>query len=107
MSVVLGINAFHAGASAALVVNGQRRMAVAEERLNRVKYYAGFPSLAIRRCLEHEGLTFADIDVVAIGRDTSANRAKKIEYVPITRYECSYERLACSDSTMCFTSVST
>ena len=55
-------------------------MAVAEERLNRVKYYAGFPSLAIRRCLEHAGLTFADIDVVAIGRDTSANRAKKIEY---------------------------
>ena len=80
MSVVLGINALHAGASAALVVNGKPVAAIAEERLNRVKYYAGFPRLAIRRCLDDHGLTFGDVDAVAIGRDGSANRAKKIEY---------------------------
>lgn len=80
MSVVLGINALHAGASAALVIDGQPVAAIAEERLNRVKYYAGFPRLAIRRCLDDHGLTFRDVDAVAVGRDRSANRARKIEY---------------------------
>jgi carbamoyltransferase len=81
MSVILGINAFHAGASAAVLVDGQPVAAVAEERLNRVKYYAGFPALAARRCLEIAGLDFGDIDHVSIGREPAANRAKKIEYV--------------------------
>ncbi|MCB9767398.1 MAG: carbamoyltransferase [Candidatus Omnitrophica bacterium] len=80
MSVILGLNAFHAGASAALLVDGQPVAAIAEERLNRVKYYARFPTHAIRRCLDTAGLDFKDIDAVAFGRDSSANRAKKIEY---------------------------
>lgn len=81
MSVVLGINAYHAGASAALVIDGVPRMAIAEERLNRVKYYAGFPRLAVRRCLDESGLKFSDIDRVAIGREPNANRGRKIAYV--------------------------
>ncbi|MBX9788400.1 MAG: carbamoyltransferase [Pirellulales bacterium] len=81
MSVILGINAFHAGASAALVVDGQPVAAIAEERLNRQKYYAGFPHQALRRCLAIAGLKFRDIDHVAIGREPSANRAKKTEFV--------------------------
>ncbi len=81
MATILGINTLHAGASAALVVDGTPVAAVAEERLNRVKYYAGFPALAIRKCLDMAGLSFADVDWVAVGRDSSANRARKIEYV--------------------------
>ncbi len=80
MSVILGINAFHAGASAAVIVDGVPAAAIAEERLNRVKYFAGFPRLAIRRCLEIAGLEFKDIDHVAIGRDSSANLHKKLEF---------------------------
>ena len=81
MSVVLGINAFHAGAAAALVVDGEPVVAIAEERLNRVKHHAGFPALSIRRCLDYAGLTFSDLDAVAIGRDRSANRIRKLAYV--------------------------
>src|SRR5262245_14813498 len=80
MSVVLGLNAYHAGASAALVVHGVPVAAIAEERLNRVKYYARFPARAIQRCLDMGGLTLRDVDAVAIGRDSSANLAKKLEY---------------------------
>src|SRR5690606_5414538 len=54
--------------------------AIAEERLNRKKYYAGFPALAIRKCLEIAGLEFTDIDAVAVGRDSSANLHKKLEF---------------------------
>ncbi len=81
MSVILGINTFHAGASAALVVDGQPVAAIAEERLNRVKYSAVFPKLAIQECLAFAGLGFGDIDYVAVGREPSANRARKIAYV--------------------------
>src|SRR5688572_8599214 len=80
MSIILGINAFHAGASAAVVIDGKIVSAIAEERLNRAKYFAGFPALAIRKCLEMAGATIAEVDHVAIGRDSSANRGKKIEY---------------------------
>ena len=80
MSTILGINAFHAGAAAALVINGEPVVAIAEERLNRVKYYGGFPALSIQRCLDHAGLTFSDIDAVATGRDKSANRVQKLTY---------------------------
>ena len=81
MSAVLGINAFHADAAAALVVDGEPVVAIAEERLNRVKHHAGFPALSIRRCLDYAGLTFSDLDAVAIGRDRSANRVRKLAYV--------------------------
>jgi len=81
MSVILGINAFHAGSSAALIVDGQPVVALAEERLNRVKYFAGFPKLSVLRCLEYAGLEFSDIDAVAVGRDSGANLNKKMEFV--------------------------
>jgi carbamoyltransferase len=80
MSIILGINTFHAGSSAALVIDGVPVVALAEERLNRVKYYAGFPTLAIRRCLEIANLKLSDIDAVAVGRDSSANLHKKLEF---------------------------
>jgi len=80
MSVILGINTFHAGSSAALIIDGEPVVALAEERLNRVKYYAGFPKLSINKCLEIAGLSFADIDSVAVGRDSSANLHKKLEF---------------------------
>ena len=80
MSVILGINTFHAGSSAAIIIDGVPAAAIAEERLNRVKYYAGFPRLAIEKCLEIANLKFSDIDAVAVGRDSSANLHKKLEF---------------------------
>ena len=80
MSVILGINTFHAGSSAAIIIDGEPVVALAEERLNRVKYFAGFPRLSILRCLEIAGLSFSDIDAVAVGRDSSANLHKKLEF---------------------------
>src|SRR5208282_2032537 len=66
---ILGINAYHGNASAALVSGGQLIAAVEEERFNRVKYAAGFPAAAIRYCLEEGGITLADVSHVAIPRD--------------------------------------
>ena len=48
---ILGINAYHAGASACLIRDGELIAAAEEERFTRIKYCAGFPSQAIRYCL--------------------------------------------------------
>ena len=63
---VLGINAYHAGASACLLRDGVLIAAVEEERLNRQKYWAGFPVLAIRKCLELGGVRAQDVEHIAI-----------------------------------------
>jgi carbamoyltransferase len=78
--LILGLNMFHADASAAIVQDGELHFAIAEERLNRIKHYAGFPALAVQACLNAVGAKMADIDHVAVGQDGDANLAKKVQY---------------------------
>ena len=78
--LILGLNMFHGDASAALVQDGEVVFAVAEERLNRTKHYAGFPCLAIKACLDFVGAKITDIDHLAVGQDSDANLAKKVQY---------------------------
>jgi carbamoyltransferase len=77
---ILGINAYHGNASAAIVCDGRLVAAVEEERFNRVKYAAGFPAQAIRYCLREAGLTLAEIDHVAVPRNPYARLATKLFY---------------------------
>ena len=77
---ILGINAYHGNASAAIVCDGRLIAAVEEERFNRVKYAAGFPAQAIRYCLNEAGLTLAEIDHVAVPRNPYARLATKFFY---------------------------
>ena len=82
MSLILGINAYHPDASACVLQDGKLVAAVAEERLGkRFKHIAGFPAQAIRRVLEMAGATVKDIDHVAIGHDSAANKSAKMRRV--------------------------
>jgi carbamoyltransferase len=78
VTAILGLNAYHGDASAALVVDGELVAAAEEERFSRVKHVAGFPSLAAAWCVESAGLDAGDLDHVAIGRDPRANLGAKI-----------------------------
>src|SRR5215471_17741983 len=78
--LILGLNMFHADASAAIVDDGKVLFAVAEERLNRHKHYGGFPALAVQACLDAVGAKITDIAHVAVGQDSDANLAKKVQY---------------------------
>src|SRR5215470_11623710 len=78
--LILGLNMFHADASAAIVHDGKVVFAVAEERLNRHKHFGGFPSLAVKACLDAVGAHLSDVDHVAVGQDSDANLAKKVKY---------------------------
>jgi carbamoyltransferase len=90
VTAILGLNAYHGDAAAALVVDGELVAAAEEERFNRVKHCAGFPELAAAWCLADAGLAPGDLDHVAIGRDPSANlRAKVVRTIlsrPSPRY---------------------
>lgn len=78
--IILGINAYHANAAAAIVVDGRLIAAVEEERLNRVKYAAGFPAQAIQFCLDQAGAKLKDVDHVAVPRDPWARIGTKLHY---------------------------
>jgi carbamoyltransferase len=76
--IILGINAYHGDAAAAIVVDGKLIAAVEEERFNRQKHCAGFPTESVRYCLATAGVTIADVDHIGISRDPSAHLHKKI-----------------------------
>jgi carbamoyltransferase len=77
---IIGINAYHGDASAAIIKDGRLIAAVEEERLNRIKHCAGFPEHSIRYCLEAAGVRLEEVDHVGISRDPSAHLHKKILY---------------------------
>jgi carbamoyltransferase len=78
--IILGINAYHANASAAILVDGRLIAAVEEERLNRVKYAAGLPARAIEWCLDAAGAKLADVDHIAVPRDPWARIGTKLRF---------------------------
>jgi carbamoyltransferase len=78
--IILGINAYHPNASAAIVVDGKLIAAVEEERFNRVKYAAGLPVEAVRFCLAQAGVALGDVDHVVIPRDPWARAGTKLRF---------------------------
>src|SRR5437868_8653680 len=75
---VLGINAYHGDAAAALVGDGTLIAAAEEERFSRVKHQAGFPIRAIRYCLEAAGIRPQELEHVATSRNPSAHLHRKL-----------------------------
>ena len=77
---ILGINAYHGDASAAIVVDGQLVAAAEEERFNRIKHAAGLPAQAARYCLKAAGIEPHEVERVAIARDPRARIWRKAMY---------------------------
>ena len=75
---ILGLNAFHGDASAAVLRDGQLIAALEEERLNRIKHWAGLPLLAAKACLHG-----AQLDHIAISRNPRAHLADKLLRVAV------------------------
>ena len=72
---ILGINAYHGDAAAALIKDGRIVAAVEEERFNRVKHC--WLAQAVR-CLEVAGVGIEEIAHIGVSRDPSAHLHKKI-----------------------------
>ncbi|MCR4338065.1 MAG: hypothetical protein NUV91_09710, partial [Candidatus Omnitrophica bacterium] len=59
---ILGLSSYAHEASCSLIKNGEIRVVLEEERLNREKHTWKFPKNAIAQCLKQEGITIHDID---------------------------------------------
>jgi len=62
---ILGISCYFHDAAAALLVDGRLVAAAEEERFSRIKHDFGFPTRAIRFCLDRGKVSGADLDYVA------------------------------------------
>ncbi len=79
--LILGLNTFHADASACLVSDGVLIAAAEEERFRRIKHWAGFPSEAVKWCLQEAGAKLAEIEHLAINQDSKANMWARAEFL--------------------------
>lgn len=77
---ILGLNAYHGDSAACIFKDGRLVAAIEEERIRRVKHWAGFPSEAIKFCLEECKISIKDVDHITISRDPSANIYNKVTY---------------------------
>ena len=94
--IILGINADHGDAAAALVVDGKLVGAIEEERLNRIKHSAGIPARASREVLAQAGISPEAIDYLTTSRNPSANLLAKFQFIFKSHPPLSYlkERLS-------------
>jgi carbamoyltransferase len=95
---ILGINAYHGGASACLIEDGRLIAAAEEERFNRIKYWAGFPVKAIAYVLAEAGITIHDVEHIGISRDPKAHLMDAALYFFKTRPTFSMVRDRLSNS---------
>jgi carbamoyltransferase len=80
LSLILGINAYHGDSSACLLADGKLVAAAEEERFRRIKHWAGFPSQAIKYCLDEAGVPLSAVQHVAINQNSRANLWRKWVY---------------------------
>ena len=77
---ILGINAYHADASACILKDNLLIAASEEERFGRLKHQAGFPLKSINFCIQKAGIEINKVDFIAVNSDPYSNFSKKILY---------------------------
>ncbi len=78
---IIGINAYHADSSACIIKDQNLIFAIEEERLRRIKHWAGFPILSIKNCLEVAKINLSDVDYICINSNPKVNIIKKIIHI--------------------------
>lgn len=83
--IIIGLNAYHGDSSACLVRNGKMVAAAEEERFRRTKHWAGFPSEAIKYCLDAAGVDLEDVTHIAVNSDPRSNLLRKLGFAVLRR----------------------
>lgn len=76
----LGLNAWHGDSAAAIFRGTELIAATEEERIRRIKHWAGLPVEAVRFCLHEAGISLRDVAVLTVSRDPYAKLGQKILY---------------------------
>ena len=80
MSVILGLNCNHADSSACIIKNGKLLIAIEEERINRIKHWAGLPINSIKECLKNSKTNINEITDISINTNPLSNINHKLLY---------------------------
>jgi carbamoyltransferase len=80
MSVILGLNTYHADSSACIIKNSELQFAIEEERLNRIKHWAGFPIRSINECLKETNTNISEITDITVNSNPLSNLKNKIPF---------------------------
>jgi carbamoyltransferase len=78
MMYTLGINAYHGDSSACIYKDGELIAATEEERIRRIKHWAGLPTEAVKFCLDEAGIRLDEVDVITVSRNPWAKFGLKI-----------------------------
>ena len=80
MNIILGLNCNHADSSACIIKDGKLLFAIEEERINRIKHWAGLPCGSIDACLKYASIDLSDVTDIAINTNPLSNVDHKISY---------------------------
>jgi len=80
MSIILGLNCNHADSSACIIKNGELLFAIEEERINRIKHWAGLPLSSIEEALKYTNIEIEQITDISINTNPLSNINQKIIY---------------------------
>ena len=78
--IILGLNYYFHDSSACLVIDGELVVALEEERFTRNKHTREFPEQAVEQCLRFAGISYADIDHIAVSIKPTHEWKKKAAY---------------------------
>jgi len=76
----LGLNAWHGDSAAAIFRGTELIAATEEERIRRIKHWAGLPVEAVRFCLREAGISLQEVTTLTVSRDPYAKLGQKILY---------------------------
>jgi len=77
MSIILGLNANHADSSACLIKDGKLLFGIEEERINRIKHWAGVPIQSIEECLKSTGIDSSEVTDISLNTNPLSNFGRK------------------------------
>ena len=75
---ILGVNAYHGDSSACIYLNGDLIAATEEERICRIKHWAGLPIESIKFCLNRANISLEEVDFITVSRDPKAKLTSKL-----------------------------
>jgi len=91
MKTIIGLNAFHADASAVLIKNNKLVYGIEEEKILRIKHWSGFPSNSLNECLIRADLKDNEKLEISINTSVTSNLIAKLKYF-LKNYILSHKR---------------
>ena len=76
--IVIGLNIYHPDSSASILIDGEIKTMIEEERFVRIKHFHGFPFESVNHCLRENKLSIEEVDCFVVNFDPKYNIKPRI-----------------------------